>query len=75
MLEKNIIQFHSGEYIDITSKCSIVTNKIPQCPESLPLIVFAVKGRNNSDNSLKARRKMMHLLDLNKTIYYIKKKL
>ena len=49
-------------------------NILSQCPEDLNVIVFAVKGRNNSGSIFKTRRekKMMRMFGLNKIIHYVK---
>ena len=67
MLEKDIIQFHTkymySHYLTMLQILQIfqnVANILPQRPENLPVMVFAVTGRNNGDIFFKVGLKIVN---------------
>lgn len=48
---------YKGNVLTLPHIVQNVANILPQCPQNFPVIVFVVKGRNNSDSFFKVRQK------------------
>ena len=51
---------YEGHVFTLLHNVQNVANILPQSPENLSLIVFEVKGRNNSDSFFKVRQKKVN---------------